>query len=256
MRSLSFKKAKSRIQFSILISAVMLTGIWWSASAAEAPVLTERETDANSQRIAQADNSDLSGDKTGMQKTVEDLVVSLQKILSNGSKHELNNFYEATEKLSSDNAYVFFVTAYPISKGIVKYKIDAHPNSTLVGSFAKKNVVAMNYVPAEDFFEEDCEQATHEGKWFGPYRLTEVNEKKESYQVGRKSMFYRSIPNTNHIVVGVVIEGERTVEARSTTPNRFIQNGSKSLSQGRDVARKTQRMRKDSWNQAKRGFAR
>lgn len=193
--------------------------------------------------------------KRRMETEVGDIIASLSKVLSQGGVSDFQKFPEKCEKWTQEDSYIFFVEKYQIYPGYEKYKINAHPNPNAVGTFARKNVIAMSYVPKEDFFEEDCEQATTEGSWLGPYRNTRAIEQEGTYQISRKSMFYRKIPNTDHIVVGVVIEGRNASDTVIERPNRFIANSSKSLQTERNGVERTARVRRKVWKQARRTFS-
>jgi hypothetical protein len=190
-----------------------------------------------------------------MEKRVEDITASISEILSQKNESERQEFFEACNRWNEEDFYVFFVEKHHITAGYAKYKMNAHPNPDVVGMFAKKNVIAMSYVPKEDFFEEDCEQATTEGKWFGPYRNTKAMEQEGSYSISRKSMFYKKTPNTDLIVVGVVIEGSRASDSQIERPNRFIANSSKGLQTESHSVERMARMRLKRWKQARRTFA-
>jgi hypothetical protein len=208
--------------------------------------------------LGDAENAKMLGileAKRRIETKVGDITASLSKILSQGGVPGFQKFPENCEKWNQLDSYIFFVEKYEIYPGYEKYKIHAHPNPNAVGTFASRNVVAMSYIPREDFFEEDCEQATTEGSWLGPYRNTKTIEQEGTYQISRKSMFYRKIPNTDYIVVGVVIEGGNASETVIERPNRFIANSSKRLQTERSGVESMARVRRKAWKQARRTFS-
>jgi hypothetical protein len=218
-----------------------------SATNGNEPVCLENAENAKAQGLMEA--------RKRMQKRVGDITGSITEILSQKGEPGLQEFFETCNRWNEEDFYVFFVGKYHITPRYAKYKMNVHPNPDLVGMFAKKNVIAMSYIPKEDFFEEDCEQATTEGKWFGPYRNTKETEQEGIYSISRKSMYYKKAPNTDLIVAGVVVEVSRVSDSQIERPNRFIANSSKGLQTENHSVERMARMRLKKWKQARRTFA-
>lgn len=193
--------------------------------------------------------------KKRMETKISLVVDALSSVPSKIDASELQKLLETCKRCDEPNAYIFFVEKYQISAGYEKFKISAHPNPGAAGIFARKNIVAMSYIPKEDFFEEDCKKATIEGTWLGPYRNTNLTEQEGTYQICRKRLFYRKMPNTDYIIVGVVIQGHDKTHAVTERPNRFIANSSRSLQTERSGVERMARVRRNAWKQARSTFA-
>jgi hypothetical protein len=68
-------------------------------------------------------------------------------------------------------------------------------------------------------------------------------------------MFYKKAPNTDLLVVGVVIEGSQVSNSQIERPNRFIANSSKGLQAESHSVERMARMKLKRWKQARKTFA-
>jgi len=245
-------------KWATVCSAILMGIIWMAAYSAHAE---KKDSGFRGEASVGAEDADharmleIPDAKKRMETSVGFVSASLTKALSKKNASELQKCFESCSKWNEHDAYIFFAETYQISPGYEKFKINAHPNPHAVGIFAAKNIVAMSYIPTEDFFEEDCKHATNEGTWLGPYRNTRLNEEEGTYQIRRKSMFYKKIPHTNQIIVGVVIQGGNKTHTVTERPNRFIAHSSQSLETERSGLERMARIRRNAWKKARRTFA-